>query len=321
MNIFDLFVYAAVALVIVIIFLIITQNFPQMEGTSSLIKKALDEARLDPNLGKLSLIGTLSYDKDTLMTADGVSPQGVLTSIECTNAELCCIRKSQQNAIDKCKKVFEWDYDFVKPIESRKTNTFVRCIDIDQINTCKVYIGSTPAQAEIESVEKIGENSQGNTEIKAILTNTGANTLANATATLTLNKLVNGKWIQTDYEQDSREIQILQSGEKEILYWEIKTTNMGEYQAKIYFEAKDAGFSEKTLDFNKTQNNFCSETTIGETVYNAENNTYEELHNCETCNYAYECANAWSKRDAQTTYYPRSKDFAYCVKTSAEGSC
>lgn len=321
MNIFDLFIYAIVALILVGIFLALAQNFPTLESTPSLIKKSLDEARLDPNLGKTYLVGTLNYEKGNLITSSGLSPQGVLTSIECTSVESCCIQTSQQNASNDCDKSFEWDYDFIRPIESRKTNTFVRCIDIDQINTCKVYVGSSPAQAEVVSVETLGENEQGNTEIKATLTNSGSTTLANATAYLTLNKKVNGRWIQTDYEPESREVLILQNKEKQILYWEIKTINLGDYQATIKFEAQNGGFDEKSVDFNKTENTLCRETTIGETIYNAKNNNYEEMHNCEGCNYPFECVNEWSKRDATTTYYPKSSNYAYCIKESEETSC
>lgn len=320
-NTFDLLIYAIVAIVIVAVFLAIAQNFPALESTSSLIKKSLDEARLDPNLGKTFLVGTLNYDKDNLIRSTGINPQGSFTSFECISSDYCCVQKSQQNINYECDKSIEWDYDFLRPTESRKINTYVRCIDIDKLNTCKVYVGSTPAQAEILTVETIGENSQGNTEIKATITNAGKLTLANGIAFLILSKKVSGSWTQADYENEAKEVQLLQQNEKQTLYWEIKTTNLGEYKATVKFEAQNAGFDEKSVDFNKTENTLCNETTIGETIYNAENNNYEEMHNCEGCNYAYECVNEWSKRDVTTTYYPKSSVYAYCIKESADGSC
>lgn len=321
MNTFDLLIYAVAAIALVAVFLAIAQNFPVLESNSTLIKKALDDARLDPNLGKTFLVGALNYDKTSLMSSSGLAPEGLLLSIECTSPEYCCIRKSQQTLNQTCEKSFEWDYDYIQAIQTKKINTFVRCIDIDQINTCKVFVGSAPAQAEIESIEDIGKNSNGNTEIKVTLTNIGASTLAQGNATLKLYKKASEKWIQTNYEADLQEIDLIQPNEKRLLYWEINPVNLGEYRITIKFEANNAGFNEKSLDFNKTENTFCTTKAIGETVYDAENNNYKELHTCEGCNYSYECVNAWSKKNAIITFFPESKDYSYCIKMSADGSC
>jgi len=321
MNTINVLVYAIAALALIAVFLALAQNFPPLENNSTLIKKALDEARLDPNLGKTFLIGALKYERNYLMTSSGLSLQGTLLSIECTNPEYCCVRESQKIKNQTCEKSFEWDYDFIRTLQEKKLNTFVRCIDVDNINTCKVFIGSSPAQAEIDKVENIGENSNGNTEIKVTLTNSGAATLALGTATLKLYKNAGTEWLQSDYETDPQEVEMIQPNEKKILYWEINPVNLGSYRIIVKFEATQAGFSEKSMDFNKTQNNFCKITKIGDVIYNAQNNNYEELHNCEGCNYAYECANAWSNKNTQKTYFPKSKDYAYCVRPTENESC
>ena len=194
-------------------------------------------------------------------------------------------------------------------------------MDIDTINTCKVYVGLMPAQAEVKQVENIGTNMEGNTEIKSVLKNSGQTTLSNATAQLKLFKKVDTKWIQTDYEIEAQEIQILQPGEERVLYWEVKTQNLGKYKATILFEAKDAGFNQNSVEFDRNENYYCKTTTIGETIYNAQNNNYEELHHCEGCNYAHECANAWNNKSVQVTYYPKNKDYAYCTKNTSLESC
>lgn len=321
MNTFDVLIYAIVAIILVAIFLALAQNYPAMESTSSLIKKTLQEARLDPNLGITFHAGTLDYERDFLFDVSALAPQGVLLSIECNNPEYCCIRESQKSQNDTCEKNFKWDYDFIRATETRKINTFARCIDIDQVNTCKIFVGTSPAQAKVEKIENIGENSNGNTEIKVTLTNSGNTPLALGIATLQLYKKAGSSWVQTDYELDTQEVEMIMPNEKKLLYWEINPINLGEYRIMVNFQAQEAGFNESTMDFNKTQNNFCKITTIGEIVYNAVNNNYEELHNCEGCNYAYECANAWGERNAQIIYLPKSKDYAYCIKLSAEGSC
>jgi hypothetical protein len=321
MNTFDVLVYAIVAIALIAIFLALAQNFPPLDSASSLIKKSLDEARLDPNLGKTFLVGALNFERDNIMSATGLAPQGILLSIQCTNPEYCCIQKSQQIQNQLCEKNFDWDYDFIRTIQAKKTNTFVRCIDIDKVNTCKVYVGLSPAQAKVEKIENIGENTSGNTEIKVTLTNSGAATLALGTATLKLYKKANSDWIQTDYELDPQEVEMIQPNENKILYWELNPMNLGNYRIMVNFEAKEAGFDESTMDFNKTQNKFCVATKIGEVIYNVQNNNYEELHNCEGCNYAFECANAWGEKNKQKIYLPKSKDFAYCIRLTAEGSC
>jgi hypothetical protein len=321
MNTFDILIYAIIAIILVAIFLALAQNYPTLESTSSLIKKSLEEARLDPNLGVTFLTGNLDYEKGTLLNASGLAPQGALLSIECTNPEYCCIRDSQKSQNQICEKNFEWDYDFIRVQQTKKINTFVRCIDLDQVNTCKVFIGSSPAQAQIEKIENIGENSNGNTEIKVTLTNSGHASLALGIATLKLYKKSNTQWIQTDYESNPKEIDIILPNEKKLLYWELTPTNLGQYRIMVKFEANNAGFSESTMDFNKTKNDFCKITNIGEVIYNATNDNYEELHNCEGCNYAYECANAWGEKNSQKIYFPKSKDYAYCIRLSANGSC
>lgn len=321
MNTFDILIYAIIAIILVAIFLALSQNYPPLESTSSLIKKSLDEARLDPNLGITFFAGTLAYEKGDLLNASGLAPQGTLLSIECTNPEYCCVRDSQKSQNQICEKNFEWDYDFIRTTQTKKTNTFVRCIDIDEINTCKVFIGSSPAQAKVEKIENIGENSSGNTEIKVSLTNSGHTSLALGIATLKLYKKAGLGWIQTDYELEAQEVDMVLPNEKKILYWEINPVNLGEYRIMVKFQASEAGFDESTMDFNKTKNDFCKITTIGEVIYNATNDNYEELHHCEGCNYAYECANAWGEKNSQKIYFPKSKDYAYCIRLSANASC
>lgn len=321
MNTFDLFIYAVAAFALIAVFLAIAQNFPQTEDTSTIIKTALNEARLDPNLGKTFSVGALDYEKERLINSSGLQIQGTMLSIECTDPNYCCIRASQENQSEKCDKYFEWDYDFIRAIKTKKINTFVRCVDIDTINSCKVFVGLSPAQAKVISVENIGTNSSGNTEIKATVSNAGSTPLSLGVATVKLFKKVDEDWESTNYDSDPQEAILIQPNEEKILYWEINPVNLGTYRVTIRFEANEAGFDENHVDFNKTENSSCKVQSIGDTVYSAENNNYQEIHSCEGCNYAYECANAWSKKNPNVTFYPQSRDYSYCIKQTEEGNC
>jgi len=318
-NVFDVFIYAIAAVVFVALFFAVVSFFIQSPNNSKIISSVLDTAVLSNNLGSALFVGYLDFPKDSSLESSDFVGITSSVSFECVSPNDCCARDSDLKG-KECLKPFSWDYSFLKVNESKKANVFVRCSSVNEALFCKVFFGSMPAQASIESLELVGVNSSGGQDITLSVKNTGSIPLAFGKSSVVLFKKAYGKWERTDFVSEPKEVEVIQAGEKYKFYWTLSLANPGEYRAEFNFEGQNAGFSKKSIDFNKTLS-LCSAISAGEAVFDPEQNKYLEMRSCEGCTYAFECVSAWSAADSSTVFYPSTKDFAYCVKDSPDGSC
>ena len=322
MNAFELIVYAIAALVFILVVIGVFQQFLQPENPLTQIKKSIELAQTQTMLGHTVENGYLDYPNDfTAFARNLADKKNTIVSFECNNPSDCCIRKTDANSRETCTKAIDWDYDFVKINQPKKISTNTRCVLIQGMPVCKVYLGTLPAQAKVFSIDSLGTN-LGATQIKITLKNTGSIQISYGTVRLELyKKSING-WELTDYNSSSKEVPLIVPQEKHILFWDITPNNIGEYKAEFIFDAQNGGSDQNFIIFTKETNSYCAiDGSPSETVQNMTNGTYEEIHYCTGCSYSHECVGAWSKETPSTTFYPQSKDQTYCTKSTFEGNC
>ncbi|MEI7961170.1 MAG: hypothetical protein WCI04_02440 [archaeon] len=318
MNTFDIAIYAVAALALIFVFFAVIQPLFGPQNHLKEIQNSLLNAQISTNLGKTIYIGTLTYANDATILTSSFDKTKILVAIECTSPTNCCARRSEQKT--SCKKAIDWDYTFFNSNELKSIPTYVRCIKLSELPVCKIYFGGTPAQAQIQNTELTSTTNDA-TGITVTLNNTGSLPIAGATNSVKLLKRGPEGWTETDYSIPSKSLDLLNSEEEIIINWELTPQNLGEYRAVFKFESENSGFDTKTIDFNKTTNDYCTATTKGNTLFESDNNSYRELRNCTGCNYAHECVAVWNSKEAGKLFLPETKDAAYCAKQSYEGSC
>lgn len=319
MNTFELLIYAVAGLALLLVFFQFINPYFQETNHLKEIQNGIENAKLSNNLGKTMNLGTFTYPKDATILTTSFDKAVTLVAIECNSPQNCCQMKSAQN--EKCTKAISWDSTFFTANFAKSIPTYTRCIMNTGLYICKIYVGATPAQAVIEKAELNSTGGETGTGVKLTLKNSGSVPITNATVSFELQKKGPSGWEATDYAAETKTIEMLNSGDRNTLYFTINPSNTGEYRAEFTFEAQNGGFDKKDFDFNKTTNTSCTATTIGETLFNPDTNTYKELRECGGCNYAYECVGAWQSKEGATAFYPETKDAAYCEKQTADGAC
>jgi len=322
MKVFEIVVYAITALVLVLLLFAVIQQFLPPENPLNQLKKSVELAQTQTMQGKTINDGYLNFPRDFSLDAiDLADKTKVIVSFECNNPNDCCIRKADANAKVKCTKPIEWDYDFINVSETKKILTSTRCIRIEGMPVCKIYVGIFPAQAKISKLEILGEN-QGATQIKTTLKNEGGIQIPYGTITLILYKKSSNGWERTDYNNIQKEVSLIMPQETTTLFFDISPENIGEYKAEFTFDALNSGNDQNFIIFNKQTNTSCViDESLTEIVQNAQNGIYEETHYCTGCLYAHECVAVWSKKMQDKSFYPRTNVETYCTKGSYDGQC
>lgn len=319
MKAFEIIIYAIAAIALVFVLYSIIMPFFSPESNFEKIKEAIQNAKITPNLGKTNYLGALNYPKGEIIFTNSFDKTEMLLGVECTNPQDCCPMKGQSK--EECKKPIEWDNTFFAARQNKIIHTYARCTKTEGLYLCKIYLGASPAQAKIEKITSQGTTPFGGEKLSATIKNSGATLLAGGTSSLQLSKKISGEWIITDYLAQPQSTELLMPGETAQIEWEINPQNTGEYRSIIKFEAQNAGFDEKSFDFNKNANLLCTATEIGETLFEEESKKYREMHKCTGCNFAHECVAAWSQEQSEKTFYPETREEAYCFKNTYEGQC
>ncbi|MFA5931444.1 MAG: hypothetical protein WC821_03980 [archaeon] len=320
MNTFEIIIYAIVALALVMVFLTFAPQFLENKQSVDNMKKSIEIAKLQTMLGKTMNLGFPLYGEEFIVNKNNFDYKTVLVAFECLDPKECCIRKEDQDKNYKCNKSIEWDYDFFKVKDTTKIQTSLRCIKQGELATCKFYLGSLPAQAKIDKIELV-DNTNGTAEIKVLVKNIGSNELAFGKNSLKLEKKSPTNWVETDYVSETKETMTIMPGESYPFLWSIAPSNSGEYKAIFTFEGQNAGFDENSIIFTLDTTKACKTGGVGESIFNPNNSTYQEIHYCANCLNSFDCASAWNKKQIGTTFTPINSESAYCTKTTFEGSC
>jgi hypothetical protein len=320
MNVFDLVIYAIAALAVILLFFqLLNVFFPQTTEISK-IKSALNTAILESFNGQSVSAGIIQYQGGTTIDVAQFDTKDKLVAFECNNSGVCCIKASDAPK-QECKKEFSWEAAYLKVTQTKQALTTVRCTRINNYPACKIFVGSLPAQAKIQRIEVLEQN-KAIGEIKITAQNSGATTIEPGKLTLKLYKKVGAEWMLSDYISDPKDVPAIVTGENYPVLWSINPKTSGEYKAEFTYDALNGGLDKNstTLIIDAASNCVIDNSTPSETTYYPDTGNFREVHSCTGCNYAYECAAAWSTQTGKQ-FIGVGQNQAYCVKTSENGNC
>ncbi len=326
MKVFELLVYAIVAVVLILIAITLFNAMFPKENLLLEIKQGLVTAQTETYLGQTIELGQRSVEKEYTINKSFFDTSQLSLAFECNNPNLCCIRKAEQDINYKCTKAVEWDYTNLTFNFATQAKINLRCIKQDDLPVCRVYFGSKPAQAEVTEINFDQLNEIVTATVKA--KNSGENNLAQGKMNLVLEKLVNFEWKETEEEFPEQVIEtetdpsILMPGQEHSFVWATRITTPGTYRAVFTFEGQNAGFDKNSADFDVGFNSYCKPLIESTYEVREEDNglTFKEIKKCGNCNYAYECASAWQTKFPNINYEVLTKDTTYCLKESLGSS-
>ncbi len=312
MNIFDLVVYAIVALALIFFVGFLFQQFFPQENVEQKISDALKIASTTGNYGKTITVSQESISDKQIFT-DNFENQQTIVSMECNHPEKCCIRGA------KCDKKVEWDYKEISVKGSEVLGINVRCIQEQGLDLCKIYFGNKPAQSKIINTA-IKQNTGLNYSFTVNVKNVGANNLTGGIGEMKLYKIVGEEWGEVSIQTEAKELQLLEPNDESIFFWDIDLSSGGKYKAEFKFEGENSGFDENSIIFEAISGELCEiDEQLVETIADGEGN-YMEMHYCVGCEKAYQCAAKWEEKTGKI-FEINSNESAYCIKNSFDGNC
>ncbi len=322
MNVFELVIYAILAIILVFLIMTLFSN-QNKDNLLEELKDNLKIAQTETFLGKTIKIENKTIESNFYLNKASLDEPLLSVALECNNPKLCCIRKEEQSEDYECTKQFDWDYSYINSNTQTTIKISLRCLKESTIPICRVYFGAYPAQAEI--VEIKNDQEEGNNTIMSSIKvkNSGEGQLALGKLELTLQKKANNVWGNTEDVFTPQEIDYLMPGQEHTFVWAVQTATAGEYKLLYKFSGTNAGFDTKSLDYNITTTNNCK--IIEEETYEIqtiqEGVKYNEIKKCENCNYAYECASAWQNKYPMVNYQIVTKEKTYCEKQTELFTC
>lgn len=323
MNIFELLIYAIIAIILVSIVLIIFSP-PSEDKIIQELRETMVVAQTNDFLGKTVKLETKLFPKEFYLSKTSFEDALLSAAIECNNPKICCIREAEQDKNQLCEKNARWDYDFLKLENETTLKTSIRCLNDLRLPICRIYIGSYPAQAKIVEIKKSKDEQSGKIVSTITVKNTGETQLNIGQLQLTLQKNVLGNWEDTQdtTQYEVQEIQYLLPQQEHTFIQEININTIGKYRLLYKFSGINAGYDENSLEIDFLDYP-CS--IIEEENYEVqtieEGKIYREIKKCENCNYAYECASEWQTKFPSVNYQVLTKDKTYCEKTIESGTC
>ncbi|MFH1239605.1 MAG: peptidoglycan DD-metalloendopeptidase family protein [Candidatus Diapherotrites archaeon] len=309
---------AAAALIAVIYLMFVVPA----DDPGQLIKKQLETAQVE--LGKIQQIQILEYTENYAMQGELFDDRGRSVAFECNNENLCCIKG------EKCGEI-EWDERLIAFKKKRPVETISRCFLEEGIFVCRVYFGKGPAQVEITEV--VTEDTLDLSQRTAFPVSVKIKNSGNSIMTYGSIEMKLYQW-QTQFEnsklifitQESQPLTVMNPGNEFTRDFTFNPETSGEYEIHIRAEGENAGFWEKTIEFNVTGIPASDCSTIddeGEIVCDPQTNKIKEKYYCDKCEFGFECEKLWEAQtgltletgDKSFTYYLTNDD---CPDPNAE---
>ena len=285
-SVFRLLIYAIASAVLIA--LVYTIMFP-------LVFPGTDNSMLIENNLKTAEIGLgLGFKSDLVAKeGEGFSGQSFDTRLRnvafiCNSAELCCPQGQ------KCGLAIEWDNRLIKFKKSAVVPTTARCSYELGLFACNIYLGESPAQIEIKSVEveKQIDLEKKTATIQVEFENSGSQRTEQTGVGIEIFQkyLEDGEWkdglIQSASKTET--FGVLEPGKKMSKIIALNIEENGEFRADIKAFGSDAGYSEKTVNFTTAgAGNQCSYSS-----YEAPMNSGEKCivkTQCTNCTFGNEC--------------------------------
>lgn len=320
MKPFELLVWGIVAILLIFGVINLFNLFNFEEDITQEIKTGLKLAQTNDLLGHTIKLKTRELPKGTFLTKKTFEEERTSFAFECNNPKLCCIRLAEKDKNDICINPVDWDYDKVLFNNLVTIKNSVRCIIVEKVPVCRVYLGSYPAQAKVLDIEYNKGNPSSTMKIR--VKNEGETNLVNGEIELVLQKKVEHEWKNTENQFPLQQISLLTPGQTHEFIFTIEIGTTGYYRALYKFGSQNSGYDTNNFDFNILTNEGCKANTneYPQTMYWDENYN-AEIRTCTNCNYAYECATVWQNIHPRVNYEIMTKEKTYCLKISEGATC
>jgi hypothetical protein len=306
MKIFDLVIWAIIAIILIFIIINLFININQQENLTLEIRKNLEIAETPDMLGKLIIMPTKKVEENFILDKTNFDIAQRSIAIECTNPNICCPLN------EKCNRI-EWTPELAVFKNSRTIDFFVRC-EKDIIIICKIYFGIMPAQSKIEEINLIAQEGT-STKILIKAKNIGKISIIQGINKIELYKKVNNNWEKTNEIFPQQTVDLLTQNQEHNFIWNVETKTMGEYRISSEFKGNNAGFDTMTFDFNIIENIECNiDETRTETMHDPSTGENWQIHYCNNCNFSHECVTQWNKKYPEIEWNIIDKERIYHVK-------
>lgn len=320
MKVFDLVIWSIVALALIFLAINIFNALFPTENLELKISNKLDQASSPAFSGDLLFVDNEIISKDRIILRDSFDNVKKSIALECTDEANCCPLG------EDCEKAIKWDYERMIAQKTIDTEFYVRCIRIEDLPVCRIYIGKKPAVSKIKEVE-LTNSTNGSNTFNITVTNSGENILALGTIDLELYKNVNGMFELYDDNFVSQKVKFLPINQEHTFIYSIFTDLAGEYKAKFIFSGDNAGLDINNFIFSTAENQNCSVSNKIEITENISDEKKDEgyydkeYYYCNNCNYAFECLTEWNKTHPDTNFELETKERVFCYSISGGSSC
>ncbi|GEM_PF-3099827 len=281
------------------------------------IRESLYLASINP--GKAMGAEETIFDAGTGFSSESFREKQMEVNFECNLSGTCCIKGNA------CNDAIEWDFNRLVSKQKKAIKTFARCRAEYNVFACTVYVGQKPAQLEIIAIERLEEINLAKTNpysIDVIAKNAGQVFAPSVFAKAKLFQLKSGGEKELSSEKITPEIE-LRAGETKMIPIDFEIPIKGNYLVEVRVQGESAGFDENSFEFKATGEiaSFCSATSKGSTLLDSTSGQCETSYLCSNCNYAFECKQAWQKKEAQTMFEETDAQHAIVISQPVNGNC
>jgi len=310
-SVFKLAIFAIVA--IAVLFLVLNFFPSQSTDTIKELRQLLVYAK--GNEGK-SVSKEIQIEKDMFFDAakifddDTTSVSFACSSIECSTGGL----HIEERQFYSEKKT--------------STTASARCFLSGNLYGCRIYFGLKPAQVGVKEIA-LGEEIDLAVEdafVTIKVENSGELTATNVFTTAKIFKktVVEGKETENLYAPEITDFAAeIIPGNSVTISFNLPIEDDGDFRLEVTAFGDEAGQDTKSFDFsvsNAQSVSECTPTTQDEPFFSSQENACLTKFNCEKCDLAFECRQAW-EQTGETGLESASKGFALKTTPLQNGQC
>lgn len=259
------------------------------------------------------------FDSGMSLSVTAFREQNLELKFECNSADDCCDKGVS------CGNAVEWNERSLSFKQKRFIRSFARCNTEHNIAACTVYVGQKPAQVEIVSVQALEEMDllrQGKYNINLIVKNSGNVIAPGVFAKAKLYKVREDKTREDFSEANSGQIELMPN-EQGMIPIDFEINVNGNYEAEIRVGGENSGFDTNTIRFRAINApvSLCRALDKGGTLLDSASGKCETTFYCANCMLAFECREAWEKKEPQMAFTEADAAHALAIAEPENGSC
>ncbi|MFH0714609.1 MAG: hypothetical protein V1847_02445 [Candidatus Diapherotrites archaeon] len=265
----------------------------------------------------------IAANAGTFIPARSFEKTGRVITFECLSSTLCC-----GPAEISCSKPLKVALKELTIVKSTQIDLSARCFLQENIYTCKVFFGGTPAQVEFSNVRAPQEMQldQNNVlQFSVDIENAGGTDLADELQVKPqVWKTISNAGIGTEEflaNVESQNISPLRMGQKKTVSFAYKVPSMGDYHVKISASSELAGktFAEfRVHTFGNPANECIASSKESPFIFSNLDPRFQYLYgqcvakaNCTNCTLiSTDCVDAWEAKEPGT-YWGVVPEYAY----------